>query len=106
MRWFPDLVAWLACRAIIGLARRALGERPGPPAVGPGCYGSHPFLTVLLDKAVPELDPGLVEAPPPPEPLVVSTESSLSFFRGLIHGTLICLCFWVPLVVAGVFLLT
>ena len=63
-------------------------------------------MTVLLDKPAPELDPGLIEAAPPREAIVVKTESGLSFFRGVVHGTLICLCFWVPLAVAGVFLLT
>ena len=66
----------------------------------------HPFLTVLLDKPAAELDPGLIEVAPREEAVVIQTESGLSFFRGFVHGTLICLCFWVPLVVAGVFLLS
>ena len=64
-------------------------------------------MTVLLDKApAAELAPGPIAAAPPEEAVIVRTESGLSFFRGFIHGTLICLCFWVPLVVAGVLLLT
>jgi hypothetical protein len=38
--------------------------------------------------------------------IVLVTASGVSFVRGVIHGTLICLCFWIPLAVAAVLLLT
>jgi hypothetical protein len=83
-----------------------------PGAVGSPCYGLQTFLTVVLDKPPPSPDLALPDASPPMEegdpgqPIVLRTESGVTFFRGVIHGSLICLCFWIPLAVAGVLLLT